>query len=96
MRCYWVYILGGRKNGTLYTGVTNNLTRRIAEHQEGSGSVFTRRYSVRRLLWYEAHATASQAIAREKAIKSWPRIWKIELIETMNPEWFDMSRTLNS
>ncbi len=93
---YWVYILTTRKGGTLYTGVTNDLPRRLFEHTSGTGSRFTSRYSVKRLLWYEEHATAPEAIAREKAIKRWPRNWKIELIESMNPEWYDLARHLNN
>jgi putative endonuclease len=96
VRAYWVYILAGHKNGTLYTGVTNDLARRLYEHQTGQGSRFTARYSVRRLVWYEQHATAELAIAREKAIKTWPRAWKVSLIEAENPEWFDLGRMLNS
>ena len=94
-RHFWVYILTTRKGGTLYTGVTNDLARRLHEHQSGTGSRFTKRYSVKRMVWYEEHATAPQAIAREKAIKSWPRKWKVELIEKMNPEWFDLGKRLN-
>ncbi|WP_153770724.1 GIY-YIG nuclease family protein [Labrenzia sp. CE80] len=94
-RRFWVYILAGHKNGTLYTGVTNDLVRRLFEHQSGTGSRFTRRYKVARLVWYEEHATAPQAIAREKALKTWSRAWKIELIEAMNPEWFDLGKDLN-
>ncbi|NVK33382.1 MAG: GIY-YIG nuclease family protein [Rhodobacteraceae bacterium] len=95
-RGFWVYILAGHKNGTLYTGVTNDLTRRLYEHKSGTGSKFARRYKVSRLVWYEEHATASEAIAREKSIKSWSRAWKIELIEATNPEWFDLGKDLNS
>lgn len=96
VRAYWVYMLAGHKNGTLYTGVTNDLARRLYEHQTGQGSRFAARYSVRRLVWYEQHATAELAIAREKAIKTWPRAWKVSLIEAENPEWFDLGRMLNS
>ncbi|GGB35353.1 excinuclease ABC subunit C [Roseibium aquae] len=92
---YWVYILTTRKGGTLYTGVTNDLPRRLNEHISGAGSQFTKRYSVKRLIWYEEHETAPQAIAREKAIKRWPRKWKIDLIEDLNPDWFDLVRHLN-
>jgi len=94
-RRFWAYILAGHKNGTLYTGVTNDLWRRLSEHQSNAGAAFTRRYSVHRLVWYEEHPTAGQAIAREKAIKSWPRAWKVELIETMNPEWYDLGKSLH-
>ncbi|EAV40570.1 hypothetical protein SIAM614_16777 [Stappia aggregata IAM 12614] len=96
MKRFWVYMLASRKNGTLYTGVTNDLTRRIYEHETGQGSKFAARYGAVRLVWYEEHPVAPQAIAREKAIKTWPRKWKIELIEETNPEWFDLKRLLNS
>ncbi|MEP2705089.1 MAG: GIY-YIG nuclease family protein [Roseibium sp.] len=95
-KCYWVYILTRRKGGTLYTGVTNDLPRRLFEHSSGTGSPFTNCYSVKRLVWFEEHATAPHAIAREKAIKSWQRKWKIDLIEAMNPDWFDLGRHLIS
>ncbi|CTQ67309.1 GIY-YIG nuclease superfamily protein [Roseibium alexandrii] len=95
MRRFWVYILAGHKNGTLYTGVTNNLSRRLYQHQQGTGSKFTQKYRVKRLVWYEEHATAERAISREKAIKHWSRAWKIELIEATNPEWFDLGKDLN-
>ncbi|MBO0346622.1 GIY-YIG nuclease family protein [Roseibium sp. CAU 1637] len=94
-RRFWVYMLAGQKNGTLYTGVTNDLVRRLHQHQTGTGSHFARRYKVERLVWYEDHPTAPQAIAREKAIKTWRRAWKIELIEAMNPEWIDLGKSLN-
>ncbi|MEO1115102.1 MAG: GIY-YIG nuclease family protein [Pseudomonadota bacterium] len=96
MKRYWVYMLASRKNGTLYTGVTNDLRRRLFEHESGRGSRFARRYGALRLVWYEEHPVAGQAIAREKAIKSWPRKWKIHLIEANNPEWHDLKRFLNS
>jgi len=94
-RRFWAYILTTRKGGTLYTGVTNNLPRRLYEHTSGTGSQFTKRYAVKRLVWYEELATAPEAISREKAIKRWPRQWKIELIEAANPNWFDLSKTLD-
>ena len=96
MRRFWVYMLASRKNGTLYTGVTNDLARRIHEHETGQGSKFAARYGVVRLVWYEEHPTAPQAITREKAIKSWPRKWKIDLIQQENADWFDLKRFLNS
>ncbi|SHL73519.1 GIY-YIG nuclease family protein [Roseibium suaedae] len=94
-RQFWVYILATHKNGTLYTGVTNDLLRRLYEHQSESVPGFTARYQVKRLVWYEEHGTADRAIAREKAIKTWKRSWKVELIEESNPEWFDLGRFLN-
>ena len=95
MRSFYVYILASSKNGTLYTRVTSNLPRRAFEHREGVMPSFTSRYSVKRLVYVEEHTTAEGAIKREKAIKSWPRRWKIELIEKDNPEWFDLYRRFN-
>jgi putative endonuclease len=95
MRGFYVYILASRKGGTLYTGVTSNLARRAWEHREGMNEGFTKRHSIKRLVFIEEHATAESAIKREKAIKSWPRRWKIDLIEKNNPDWFDLYRRLN-
>jgi len=89
-------MLASRGNGTLYTGVTNDLARRVHEHQTGRGSKFVSRFGALRLVWYEQHPTAGQASARENAIKSWPWRCKIELIETTNKDWFDLKRFLNS
>jgi len=95
MRKFFVYILASRKNGTLYTGVTSNLPRRAWKHREGVTEGFTKRHSVKRLVFVEEHQTAESAIKREKAIKSWPRRWKIELVEKDNPDWFDLYRRFN-
>jgi putative endonuclease len=91
----WVYITASRKHGTLYVGVTNDLARRIHEHRERSPGSFTARYGVTRLVWYEPYATMPDAIVREKAIKRWPRAWKVQLVEGMNPEWSDLYDSLN-
>jgi putative endonuclease len=87
---YWAYILASRPGGTLYIGVTNNLVRRVFEHREGLVPGFTKRYSVKMLVYYEAHDIAVAAIQREKNIKHWPREWKIDLILSMNPNWRDL------
>ena len=89
MSC-WVYILASAPGGTLYVGVTNNLVRRIYEHRNGLVPGFTKRYGVKRLVYFEEHTTAPLAIQREKNIKHWPREWKIDLIVSMNPEWRDL------
>ena len=95
MRRFHVYILASRKDGTLYTGVTSNLPRRAWEHRDGVVAGFTKRYRVKRLVYVEEHTTAEAAIKREKAIKSWPRRWKIDLIEKDNPDWFDLYHRFN-
>ncbi|MBN8996541.1 MAG: GIY-YIG nuclease family protein [Rhizobiales bacterium] len=85
-----VYIMSSRRNGTLYTGVTSNGPRRIHEHREGLVPGFTKQYGVKMLVWYELHQSISTAIAREKNIKGWPRRWKLDLINKMNPDWEDL------
>ena len=86
----FVYILANRPNGTLYVGVTNDLIRRVYEHREGFVSGFTKRYAIKKLLYFEQHQTMSNAIQREKNIKHWSRAWKKELIEKSNPDWRDL------
>ncbi len=95
MKRFFVYILASRKNGTLYTGMTNDIARRAWEHRTGAVDGFTKRHSVKRLVYVEELATARDAIRREKTIKGWPRQWKINAIEQDNPEWFDLTRRLN-
>jgi putative endonuclease len=87
---YFVYILASQRNGTLYTGVTNDLVRRVREHREGEVPGFTRKYGVTMLVWFERHTYIVDAIAREKRIKRWHRKWKLDLIEKMNPQWRDL------
>jgi len=86
-----VYIMSNRRNGTIYTGVTSDLARRVAEHKAGTGSAFTRRYSLHRLVYAEEHGDVARAIQRETNIKRWPRAWKVRLIHAVNPEWEDLS-----
>lgn len=90
---YFVYLLASKPFGTLYCGVTNDLGRRMSEHRAGTGSKFTSKYDVVRLVWYEQHSDIELAIAREKAIKKWRRAWKIRMIETDNPHWEDLAKT---
>jgi putative endonuclease len=87
---FFVYILASRKHGTLYIGVTNELLRRTYEHREGLVEGFTRRYGVKRLVYYETYQDIREAIQREKALKEWRRDWKIALIERDNPDWCDL------
>jgi putative endonuclease len=85
-----VYLLASKCNGTLYTGVTSSLTKRIWEHKNNFVDGFTKKYGVHTLVWYELHETMESAIRREKAIKNWKRAWKIKTIEEVNPEWRDL------
>ena len=87
---YFVYILASGRNGTLYVGVTNELVRRAQEHREGLGPGFTRKHAVKLLVYWELHHDINEAILREKRIKRWRRKWKLELIETNNPQWRDL------
>ena len=87
---YYVYLLASAWNGRLYTGVTNNLVRRTAEHKERLPKSFTTRYFIERLVWYEVHTSIDAAIAREKQIKRWKREWKINLFRETNPDWNDL------
>ena len=92
---YHVYILASGRNGTLYTGVTGDLVQRCWQHRNGQGGDFTKRYGVHRLVHAEPFADVHEAIAREKAIKKWRRIWKLELIEQGNPQWLDLYDRFN-
>jgi putative endonuclease len=89
MRAY-VYVLASMKKGTLYTGVTTDLVRRVHEHRTGATRGFTHKYQVRRLVYYEIHEDVREAIRREKQIKKWNRSWKTRLIRRFNPEWTDL------
>jgi putative endonuclease len=85
-----VYMLASQRNGTLYTGVTMNLVKRVWEHKTNAVDGFTKKYDVHTLVWYELHETMESAIQREKAIKKWRRKWKLELIESNNPAWEEL------
>jgi putative endonuclease len=89
-----VYILASRRNGTLYIGVTSDLAKRIWEHKNSLVEGFTNRYNVHHLVWYELHERMESAIEREKRLKEWKRIWKLELIENSNPNWLDLYDTI--
>ena len=90
MKQYYVYIMASHR-GTLYTGVTNDLERRVHEHKYGLGSQFTKKYNVRKLVYYEATSDVTSAIEREKQVKSWRRGKRVALIESMNPYWVDLA-----
>ena len=82
--------MASRKNGTLYTGMTSDLIRRVYEHRNGITKAFTSRYGVTRLVWYEMTNDLNAAIKREKNIQAWKRDWKLRLIESQNPDWDDL------
>ncbi len=90
MYSYFVYILASKKDGVLYTGITNNLFKRVYEHKNNLNKGFTQRYFVHKLVYFEETDSIYSAIEREKQIKKWNRKWKIELIESLNPEWKDL------
>lgn len=90
----YVYLMTNRPNGTLYCGVTNDIARRAHEHREGLAPGFTKRYSLKRLVWFEFIEDISDAIQREASIKRWPRAWKVRLIQQENPDWVDLYETL--
>ncbi|MBV8118703.1 MAG: GIY-YIG nuclease family protein [Alphaproteobacteria bacterium] len=90
MAAGWVYIMTNRPNGTLYVGVTDNLPRRAWEHRGGLIDGFTRRYGLKRLVYYEHHADIREARQREQ-MKHYPRAWKVRLILLNNPKWDDLS-----
>ncbi len=91
---YAVYIATNVAHTVLYTGVTNDLRRRMAEHRSGTGSAFTRRYNVRELVYYELGDDIGQAISREKQIKAGSRQKKLDLINSFNPAWRDLCAEL--
>jgi putative endonuclease len=93
-REFFVYMLANRRNGTLYLGVTSNLSTRVWQHRQGAVEGFTKEHRTYLLVWYEVHDTAYAAITREKQIKKWNRAWKIRLVEAMNPYWNDLSSTI--
>ncbi len=90
MKYYYVYILSNKKRGTLYIGVTSDIVKRVYEHKNKLVEGFTKKYSVDRLVYYEITRDINIAIRREKQLKKWKRVWKLELIEKNNPDWKDL------
>jgi len=90
LKCPCVYILASRRNGTLYVGVTSDLASRLFDHREGRFPGFTSKYGVMTLVYYETLESMDDAIRRETQLKKWRRIWKLRLIEEMNPSWDDL------
>ena len=89
-----VYMVASGFHGTLYIGVTSNLLQRIVQHRDGTLGGFTRRYSCKRLVWFEMSGSMESAIRREKQLKNWRREWKLALIEKSNPTWRDLAEDL--
>jgi putative endonuclease len=89
-------MLGSARYGTLYIGVTSNLIRRVWEHRERVGEGFSKKYGTKKLVWFETHSEILSAIAREKQLKKWNRVWKIELIQKQNPHWRDLFEDLTA
>lgn len=92
---YYVYLLASKPYRTLYVGMTLNLPHRVAEHRNKLLPGFTNRYGVDRLVWFEAHDLVEAAIQREKRIKEWKGVWKINLIESDNPRWIDLYQSIS-
>ena len=92
---FYTYIVASRRNGTIYTGMTDDIARRIYEHKEKVLPGFAARHGCDRLVWYEVHDSREAAFTRERQIKEWRRSWKLMLIEKANPAWSDLYETLN-
>jgi putative endonuclease len=91
---FFVYILASRRNGTLYTGMTDDIARRVWEHKSGVVPGFTKKYGVKLLVWYEVHETRESAFIRERQLKKWNRAWKLKLIEDLNRQWRDLTEDI--
>ena len=91
---FFVYMLASKRNGTLYVGMTDNLARRVWEHQSGVVAGFTKKYGIKTLVWYEMHGSRETAFQRERQIKKWNRLWNLEMIERANPTWRDLVEEL--
>ena len=91
---YYLYILASKRNGTLYIGITNDIIRRVGEHKLKLIDGFTKKYNVALLMYYEDFNDVNEAILREKRLKKWNRDWKIRLIESINPNWDDLTDKL--
>lgn len=92
----YVYIMTNKPFGILYTGVTSNLSTRIAAHKNGQGSIFCKKWDCTRLVYWEKHKEVENAMIREKRIKKWKRAWKLRLISEHNPNWEDLYAHINT
>ncbi len=86
----FVYIMASGRNGTLYIGVTNDLPGRVWQHKQGASDGFTNKHGCTMLVWFEQFGDIELAIQREKQMKEWKRLWKLRVIEELNPEWHDL------
>ncbi|HTX50142.1 MAG TPA: GIY-YIG nuclease family protein [Caulobacteraceae bacterium] len=87
---FYVYIMASQRNGTIYTGSTDDLGARVEQHKTKRFDGFTAKYGVNQLVWFESHPSRDQAFRRERRIKEWKRIWKLQLVESRNPNWVDL------
>ncbi|HET9335638.1 MAG TPA: GIY-YIG nuclease family protein [Sphingomicrobium sp.] len=94
MKQGYVYIMASKRNGTIYIGVTSELMQRVWQHRTGQVAGFTKKYGCKLLVWYEAYDDIQDARLRELQMKKWKRLWKISIIEAMNPNWDDLYPTL--
>ena len=92
---FYVYILASRRNGTIYTGSCEDLVIRVEQHKAKRFGGFTARHDADKLVWFEVHPSRDQAFRRERQIKDWKRIWKLQLIESRNPNWLDLTGELD-
>ena len=94
VKSYWVYILASKKDGALYVGITSDLLGRVSQHRRGGFSGHTKKYNIRRLVWFEEFAEVDDALNLEKRLKRWRRVWKDDLIGKLNPGWVDLYEDL--
>ncbi|MBT3231748.1 MAG: GIY-YIG nuclease family protein [Calditrichaeota bacterium] len=90
MKQAFVYIMANERNGTIYIGVTSDLLKRVLQHKQNLFKGFTKKYLIHQLVYYEVSDSINSAIVREKQLKKWKRLWKLKLIESVNPEWEDL------
>ena len=90
----FVYILASCYNGTLYIGVTSDIVKRVHQHKHKQADGFTKKYKIEKLVYFETHDNLASARLREKQMKKWNRVWKIRLIESLNPNWLDLYKNI--
>jgi putative endonuclease len=93
---FFVYILASKRNGTLYVGMTDDVVRRVWQHRNDIIPGFTKHYSIKMLVWYEVHESRESAFVRERQIKKWNRVSKLELIEKQNAAWRDLGDEISN